>query len=55
MEKNEIRVFNRELFVKAGSKGGKIGGQVTKNKYDHDHFVRIGKMGGRPKKKKEMV
>ena len=51
----EKKTFDRELFVKAGSKGGKIGGQVTKNKFDHDHFVRIGKMGGRPKKKKETV
>ena len=51
----EKKTFDRELFVKAGKIGGKIGGQVTKNKFDHDHFVRIGKMGGRPKKKRETV
>lgn len=51
----EKKTFDRELFVKAGSKGGKIGGQVTKNKYGHEYYVRIGKMGGRPKKNKNVV
>lgn len=29
------------------------GGETTKKKYSHEHFVKIGKMGGRPKKSKK--
>lgn len=44
------KIFDREFFVETGRKGGFIGGKKLKEKYPNEHFVRIGKLGGRPKK-----
>jgi len=39
-----------EAIKKYLSENGKKGGKTTRAKYDDEHFIRIGKMGGRPRK-----
>ena len=49
------KIFDREFFVETGRKGGFIGGKKLKEKFPHEHFVRIGKLGGRPKKQYDIL
>lgn len=43
-----------EHFAEIGHKGGLIGGMVTKLKNKSDYYSRIGKLGGRPRRKVEV-
>ncbi len=45
-EEKERKKIIRDFFRSIGKKGGK----KTSSRYGHDHFVGIGKMGGRPRK-----
>lgn len=44
--------FDRAFFVEKGKKGGKKGGNTTKQRHGLEFFKTIGKMGGDKKKKK---
>jgi general stress protein YciG len=39
-----------QFMSENGKVGGKIGGAKNRENHTHEHFVSIGKMGGRPKK-----
>jgi len=46
-----LRDEKSEFHAGNGRKGGlkSKGGEVTRRRHGHDHFVTIGKMGGRPR------
>lgn len=51
----EKKVFDRELFVKEGSRGGKIGSKRLKEKYGDDYYIALSKLGVEARKRKKGV
>lgn len=51
----EKKVFDRELFVKEGSRGGKIGSKRLKEKYGAQYFNHLSKFGVAARKRKRDV
>lgn len=49
------KVFDRELFVKEGSRGGKIGSKRLKEKYGDDYYIALSKLGVEARKRKKGV